>query len=130
MPNWQDRIEHLNECEREASRQMRAIKAGRAADAAAGAAEQSRVNIDGWKKLIRAYQRSPVREAILSSFSGNWFKWWALATAVRLICVYPYLAAGNWEVDFIQNERLALAFLALHLYFESSGCRFDVIARM
>ena len=102
-----DRILHLDECEREASRQMRAVKAGRASDNAAAAANQPRVNTEGWKKLIKAFLRSPVRETILSSFSE-----------------------GTWECEFIRKERHALAFLALQLYFESSGCRFDVISRM
>ena len=86
---------------------MRAVKAGRASDNAAAAANQPRVNTEGWKKLIKAFLRSPVRETILSSFSE-----------------------GTWECEFIRKERHALAFLALQLYFESSGCRFDVISRM
>ena len=86
---------------------MKAVKAGRAMDNAAAAANQPRVNTDGWRKLIKAFTRSLLREMILSSFSQ-----------------------GNWECDFIKKERHALAFLALELYFEGSGCRFDIISRM
>ena len=69
----------------------------------------SSINVGGWKKVIKRYQRSTSRAKALQLFKGNTWK-------------FPGLK--------IMNDRDVLVLLALELYFQASGCRFNLIKKL
>ena len=69
------RTAHLDELHADASALARRYKAGqlpKASEATSGKDKPTTINVDGWRRLIKAYLKNEHREAALSQFAGKW----------------------------------------------------------
>ena len=74
-PGFAQRTAHLNELHADASALARRYKAGqlpKASEATSGKDKATTINVDGWRRLIKAYMKNGHREAALSQFAGKW----------------------------------------------------------